>query len=103
MLRAPAGEQQRLDFARPVDNPRQPRCADIEECADAAQQENGSDRQPHDLCDRRDGEVGGGFEHAPLWTAGANQFQRQLPKGGFQASTASMMMTPRMVTMAARL
>ena len=51
MLVAAAVEQQRLELARAVDDSRQPVGADVEEGADAAQQEDRRDRQPNDLGD----------------------------------------------------
>ena len=53
--RAAAGKQQRLDLPRPVDDPRQPAGADIQECADAGEQEDRCDGQLDDLRDGDDG------------------------------------------------
>src|SRR3546814_1918754 len=44
-----------LDYPRPVDHTPQPSGADVQECADPGQQENGSDRELDRLSDDGDG------------------------------------------------
>ena len=56
MLVSAAVEDPRLELARAVDDPRQPAGADVEECAEAGEQEHRRDRQLDDL--RQVGESG---------------------------------------------
>ena len=58
VLLATAGEQQWLDRPRAVDDPRQARGADVEEGADAAQQEHRRDREPNHVGDFGHRDVG---------------------------------------------
>jgi len=67
MLRAAAGEEERLDFPGAIDDPGQASGADIQERADAREQEDGRDRQLDDLSNGRDGRRRGrehGAHHA---------------------------------------
>ena len=64
VLGAAAFEQPRLDCARAVDDAREARGADVEECADTAQQEHRRNGEPHDFGDGDDGQVGRGLDHA---------------------------------------
>ena len=70
VLVAAAGEQPRFDVARAVDDPRQPGGEDVEERADAAQQEHRGEGEPDDLRDGVDRKVRRGFEHGQRYAYG---------------------------------
>ena len=61
---AAAGKEQRLELARPVDDPRQAGRKHVEERADAAEQENRGERHPDDLRDGIDRQIGRSLQHS---------------------------------------